>query len=73
MGYKIGNTYIKDKDYLEHDREVFTSSCRKDYYNDFCELSKQIRQPKTKMLDILLELLYEEDIMDEFLTRLRKY
>jgi hypothetical protein len=73
MGFTYKDKYYKDKDYLEHDRVDIYTSIRKDYYKDFKQMYTDLKVPRTKCLDILVELLYDDEIMERFLKRLREY
>lgn len=73
MGFNYNGINIKDKDYLKHDRKEFYTSIREDYYNDFKELYTKLNEPRTKALDILVELLYDDDILDKYVKRLKEY
>ena len=73
MGFTYKGTYIKDKEYLSHNRKDIFTSIREDYYKDFKQMYTDLKIPRTKCLDILIELLYDEEIMKKYLKRLREY
>ncbi|NRU52597.1 hypothetical protein [Clostridium beijerinckii] len=73
MGFTYKDKYYKDKDYLEYNRVDIYTSIREDYYKDFKQMYTDLKVPRTKCLDILVELLYDDEIMKRFLKRLREY
>lgn len=63
----------KHKNYLENERRNVFTTVRKDYYSDFESLCKKLNEPKTKAFDMLLELLYDEEILKKYIKRLKDY
>ena len=71
MGFTYKGTYIKDKEYLSHTRKDIFCSIREDYYKDFKQMYTDLKIPRTKCLDILIELLDDEENMNKFIKMVR--
>nr|WP_308545817.1 hypothetical protein [uncultured Lachnoclostridium sp.]DAF89860.1 MAG TPA: hypothetical protein [Siphoviridae sp. cteLh2] len=73
--FQINGYEIKDsKEYLAHPRTKVTTTIRSEYYSEYRKLMNSINRDMCKGWDILIELLSEdEDLLEEFITRVRKY
>ena len=73
--FNINGFKIKEgNEYLEHPRTKVTTTIRSDYYIEYKKLMNAIGEEYCKGYDIMLELLSEdEDLLDEFVSRVKKY
>lgn len=74
--YNIRNTKIKsNKDYLETgERSRLNTNIRIDLKNELEDLSKKIRIPKSKILDVVLFLIFhDEETQKKFIKLLKEY
>lgn len=73
--FKINGYEIKKgNEYLINPRTKVTTTIRTEYYNEYKKLMGAIGEEYCKGFDIMIELLSEdEDLLDEFVTRVKKY
>ena len=73
--FNINGLQIKEgTEYLQHPRTKVTTTIRSEYYNEYKKLMNAIGEEYCKGFDILIELLSErEDLLNEFVTRVKKY
>lgn len=73
--FNINGYQIKEgNEYLKNPRTKVTTTIRSDYYNEYKKLMKAIDEEYCKGYDIMLELLSEdEDLLNEFILRVKKY
>lgn len=65
----------KDKmEYTKFPRSNVHCTIREDLYTEFLILSKKIKQPSTKMLDVILEEILSDKIkINEFIQKVKQY
>ena len=73
--FNINGFQIKEgTEYLQHPRTKVTTTIRSEYYDEYKKLMNAIGEEYCKGYDILFELLSEkEDLLNEFVTRVKKY
>ena len=73
--FDINGYKVKDgTEYLKHSRTKITTTIRSEYYNEYKKLMKAIDVEYCKGFDIMIELLSEdEDLLDEFVSRAKRY
>ena len=73
--FDINGYKVKDgTEYLKHPRTKITTTIRSEYYNEYKKLMKAIDVEYCKGFDIMIELLSEdEDLLDEFVSRAKRY
>lgn len=73
--FNINGYQIKEgNEYLKNPRTKVTTTIRSDYYNEYKKLMSAIDEEYCKGYDIMLELLSEdEDLLNEFILRVKKY
>lgn len=73
--FNINGIQIKEgNEYLKHKRTKVTTTIRTEYYNEYKKLMNMIDQEYCKGFDIVLEMLSEdEDLLQEFVKRVRNY
>ena len=61
-------------DYCKEPREQVTTTINKRILKDFTKLSQNIGQPKTKMYDIAIEMILEDEkLLKKFITKVKQY
>ena len=63
---------IKHSSWLDNPRTQMTVKIDSNKLKDFKKLMKALNRPCTLGFDCLIELLYEEEIMQKYLKRLRE-
>ena len=73
--FNINGLQIKEgTEYLQHPRTKVTTTIRNEYYNEYKKLMNAIGEEYCKGFDILIELLSDdEDLLNEFVKRVKKY
>lgn len=66
--------YRTKYDYQKHPRQQITTTINKDLYSEFLQLSMDIGQPRTKMYDIALKMILQnEQLKEQFIKNVRGY
>lgn len=73
--FNINGYNIKEgTEYLKYPRTKVTTTIRSDYYTAYKRMMKSINEEYCKGFDIMLELLSEdEDLLDEFIAKVKRY
>jgi len=73
--FNINGYQIKEgNEYLKHPRTKVTTTIRSEYYTEYKKLMSAIGEEYCKGFDIMIELLSQnEELLDEFVSRVKKY
>ena len=73
--FNINGYQIKEgNEYLKHPRTKVTTTIRSEYYTEYKKLMNAIGEEYCKGFDIMIELLSQnEELLDEFVSRVKKY
>ena len=73
--FNINGYQVRSKsDYLKNPRTKITTTIRSDYWESYKSMMDSVGMEYCKGIDIMLEMLSEdENRLDEFITRTRKY
>lgn len=72
--FNINGIQIKEgNEYLQYPRTKVTTTIRKEYYEEYKKLMSLIGQEYSKGFDIMIEMLQDEDLLQEFVHRVRNY
>ncbi|MGL5152073.1 MAG: hypothetical protein ACRC7N_16065 [Clostridium sp.] len=73
MAININGVILKDKDYLQQKREQITTTVEENRLREFRQLMKALNKPTTMGWDMLIDLLDDENILQEFVHKVRNY
>lgn len=73
MAININGVILKDKDYLQQKREQITTTVEENRLREFRQLMKALNKPTTVGWDMLIDLLNDENILQEFVHKVRNY
>lgn len=72
MIHKIGNVFVKDREYRNFKTLQITTNIHSEYLKSYKELMKTLNKPMSAGFSCMLELLLnDQDILDKFVDNMK--